>query len=284
MNSAGESSPKKRTSAVESKRKVLEIGSKVFEGPFEFSVREVSLEQAVRDAGVARSVAYRLWPDRTRFFADLVQHALEKLADQFDAESGLDTSAALEYLERRRAKMATVESRRQLLAGLLEALALRDIRHVSESLAWAQFLRLKNVVESMAPTPVRQRAIDLVARVEQIRSQHIAERLISALDALGFAVAGNGDTVKRMVDVSTILIRGGAAKIRENVNDSIGLERDIARVFSAMWMTNIETRDGKEWPAMTIAESLASMRSSWMMLGKNPDPKMVKFGHENKSD
>lgn len=197
---------------------------------------------------------------QSAFFADLVQHALEKLANQFDSESDLDAKAALEYLEPRRAKMARAESRRELLMELLEVLALRDVRHVSASPAWAQFLRLEHVVGSMAPTSARQRAINVVARVEQNRRQHIAERLTSVLDALGFAVGGNEYTVRRMVDVSTILIRGGAEKIRENVVEEGDLEQDIARAYSALWMTIIETRDSCEWSASRITESLASVR------------------------
>ncbi|WP_043840986.1 TetR/AcrR family transcriptional regulator [Amycolatopsis taiwanensis] len=148
------------------------------------SLDHISFEDVIRDAGVARSAAYRRWPYKDMFFSDL----LKELAKQAPAATGADGQAgedALRQLARERIdQLATAQGRHDLCVDLLRQGALRDFEAMYASTRWRTYIALHATFLGLADGELRtevQTAFDAAERHLNDQIAKSYERLAALL-------------------------------------------------------------------------------------------------------
>ncbi|OZM84401.1 hypothetical protein CFP66_05955 [Pseudonocardia sp. MH-G8] len=104
------------------------------------SLEHISLEEVIRDAGVARSAVYRRWPYKDLFFSDLLRELARAAAPaSVGGRATTDTLLAGIAAERLEA-LGTPEGRRTLLLELFRRE--QDFEIVHRSTEWRTYLAL----------------------------------------------------------------------------------------------------------------------------------------------
>lgn len=104
------------------------------------SLEHLSFESIIRDADVSRSSAYRRWPHKDLFFADLLLE-LARSTDLDDEGEPL-LADALQMAARRRDDLRTEEGRRDVVVEVLHHVIDRDIAAVYASPRWRTYIAL----------------------------------------------------------------------------------------------------------------------------------------------
>ncbi len=163
----------------------------------------VSLEEVIREAGVARSAVYRRWPYKDLFFRDVVIELARTAAPGiFDREVRLLRQVVAE----REAWLETSELRAGLVAELVRQLALLDFEVLYESPAWRTYLTLNAAFLGIADGDAREQVRAALAESEQAHIANVAGawELLGSLFGFRLRPSANTsfETLARLLDAS----------------------------------------------------------------------------------
>jgi AcrR family transcriptional regulator len=137
----GLSRKRRRLSDRETEQRMLDTAvGMINEAGLTVSLEHISLEEVIREAGVARSAVYRRWPYKDMFFSDLLRElaratAPASVAGRATGDAAL-TAIAAEQLER----LDTPDGRRAMLLELIRREP--DFAIVHQSAEWRTYLAL----------------------------------------------------------------------------------------------------------------------------------------------
>lgn len=146
------------------------------------SLEHISFEDVIRDAQVARSTAYRHWPAKELFFADLV---LDLAQTGGPAAVEAEVELTRELIAGFDGDLREPAQRRRLLFELTRALIDLDLRTVCDSPDWRTYLALHSTVSGLTPGQLRDRLRSALAESERRRAARIAQAWAQIADLLG---------------------------------------------------------------------------------------------------
>lgn len=143
-------------------------------------------EDIIADAGVARSAAYRRWPTKNHFYADLLRelagHLHPAIAAYDENTVNIVRDRALEHLEHLR----TPEGRRLLLVELCREGALQNFSKLVGSTAWSVYVTLTITLVSLPDTQLKTDLKQALAHSEEHFLEKMATFYATMIDVLGF--------------------------------------------------------------------------------------------------
>jgi AcrR family transcriptional regulator len=136
------------------------------------SLDHISFEDVIRDAGVARSTAYRHWPYRDLFFSDLVKQLSATASPTIIRdEIALMRRVLTEHLD----WLQTPQLRTSLLLELIRELAQLDFQSILESPGWRTYLALHAAFSSLTDGELRQQVQAALAHADAVRGSQVAQ-------------------------------------------------------------------------------------------------------------
>jgi len=233
------------------------------------SLDHIGFEDVIRDAGVARSSAYRRWPHKDLFISDLVRHLARNptpalVADEAELISRI-AAGRLDWIE-------TPEGRQALMVELLRQLPVLDFRTLYESPSWRTYLALHATVLSMGGGPLRDEIQASLALAERDRLSGVARGWQMLADLFGYRLRPElSATFETVATLVSAVLRGLVllAVSMPEVAEQSGRARPFGATAEADWTLNglgtagIASAFLAPDPAVTWdAERLAAVRSA----------------------
>jgi AcrR family transcriptional regulator len=135
------------------------------------SLDHISFEDVIRDAGVARSTAYRHWPYKDLFFSDLVKELAASASPTIIRdEIALMRRVLAEHLD----WLQSPQSRTSLLLELIRQLAQLDFQSILDSPGWRTYLALHAAFSSLSDGELREQVRSALAQAEEARTAQVA--------------------------------------------------------------------------------------------------------------
>jgi AcrR family transcriptional regulator len=106
------------------------------------SLEHISFEEVIRQAGVSRSAAYRRWPYKDLFFADLLRHLAQAAEPASYPSSQLANEAISTLIIEHADWLSTAEGRHQLLIEILRLGGQVDFEAARSSRHWRTYQAL----------------------------------------------------------------------------------------------------------------------------------------------
>lgn len=203
---AGVSGRRRRLSDAETAARMLQAATAmVSRSGLTVSLEHLSFEDVIREAGVARSAAYRRWPYKDLFFGDLLKELARavELAEVAGRESqALVARVAAEHLD----WLETPATRRRLLAELLRLGAAHDFELLAASPAWRSYLALHATVQSLPDGELRAEVSAALSESERGFIRRVAASWGRVAGLLGYRVRADAgvslDTVAALASAS----------------------------------------------------------------------------------
>jgi AcrR family transcriptional regulator len=147
------------------------------------SLDHISFEDVIREAGVARSSAYRHWPYRDLFFSDLVQELAATASPTIIRD---EVALIRQVLGEHQDWLEDSEQRHRLLLELIRRLAELDFQTVLGSPGWRTYLALHATFAGLADGQLRDRVQAALATAEAGRTRQIALAWRQIAELLGY--------------------------------------------------------------------------------------------------
>ncbi|TWS22288.1 hypothetical protein FK268_19990 [Tsukamurella sputi] len=183
------SSPRRRRLALdETRRRVLDSAiDRVFTERGGTGLEHVRLEDAVRDADVSRTAAYRCWPQREDFLADVLAALAEQALPIVSTRSARATEVVRAAVGDDPSTVRTVAGRRAALLRAVSASADDDLlADRDEDRRWRLYLTLAMAVPSLPDGPARDRVVAAVDRAERTVRARLAANYRRLFELFGF--------------------------------------------------------------------------------------------------
>lgn len=171
------------------------------------SLEHISCEEIIREAGVARSAAYRRWPYKDLFLSDLVRELARQAAP-------LAIAAAEYELIRRIAaarpdRLETPEGRLDLLGELFREVAMLDFETLLGSTRWRTYVALHATFMSIDDHEVREQVQAALAESERELLARVALAWERLAGQFGYRLrAGNAVTFEALIILLGAMMRG----------------------------------------------------------------------------
>ncbi|GAB3133717.1 hypothetical protein GCM10027289_24040 [Tsukamurella serpentis] len=180
-------------------------------------LEHVRLEDAVRDADVSRTAAYRCWPQREEFLADVLAELAEHALPIASTRGARATTVVRAAVGTDAAALRTVDGRRSALLRAVRASADDDLQaDLDEYRRWRLYLTLAMAVPSLPEGPQRQRVVDAVAHAEEQVIRRLDGNYRRLLDLFGFtSTIGYRELARIGLSVMRGYVIGGHAGSRE---------------------------------------------------------------------
>ncbi|CAM3934473.1 HTH tetR-type domain-containing protein [Tsukamurella ocularis] len=169
-------------------------------------LEHVRLEDAVRAADVSRTAAYRCWPQREDFLADVLSALAEQALPIASTRSARATGVVRAAVGDDPATVRTVEGRRAALLRAVSASADDDLlADREEDRRWRLYLTLAMAVPSLADGPPRDRVVAAVNRAEQTVRTRLAANYRRLFELFGFTSTLG---YEELAEIGLALMRG----------------------------------------------------------------------------
>lgn len=142
-----------RLTDAQTERAVLDAALRQLDGGLTVSLEHVSFERVVASAGVSRASAYRRWPQKDLFLADLLLEVAR--ATSLDEDEQGVYVAALHELACRADELLDPVSRRDLVVDLLRRALDADLRVLAASPRWRTYVALRATVAGLPEGALR---------------------------------------------------------------------------------------------------------------------------------
>jgi hypothetical protein len=158
------------------------------------SLDHISFEDVIRDAGAARSAAYRRWPYKDLFFSDLLKNLARAATPAAVAAEGETGELLRRVASRHLGWLETPELRQQLWLELIRRTALADFELVYGSKEWRTYIALHATFLSLADGHLRDEVQTALAESDQAFITRIATDWATMSRLLGYRLRPELDT------------------------------------------------------------------------------------------
>jgi len=201
------------------------------DGGLTVSLEHISFEDVVREAGVSRSTAYRLWPTKDQFYDDLL---LELAGPEWAGTAAFDHKTielANHIVDQHVHLLATEEGRLQLLVLASRLGSQQNFDAVTASGEWRMYVTLTAAVVSMADTPTKAQLTEAMKQADHGFLSRMAEFYTAISARIGFRLRPEfGDDFRLLAAVGASVVEG--LGIRQLVSPEL-VERKFDRtIFS----------------------------------------------------
>lgn len=169
-------------------RAVLDAALRQLDGGLTVSLEHVSFERVVADAGVSRASAYRRWPNKDLFLADLLLEVAR--ATSLDEDERSVYVAALHELACRAGELIDPATRRDLLVDLLRRALDADLRMLAAAPRWRSYVALRAMVAGLPEGQLRSAVSAELQATESDFTRRRAEVFALLADLVGYRPAG----------------------------------------------------------------------------------------------
>lgn len=269
-----------RLSEVETAQRMVDVGVARLEAEgLTVGLGALRMERVIADAGVSRATAYRRWPRREDFLADVLTATVRRTT--LLPETGADVARLLDVIETHGDRLAEAQGRRDLVVEALRVASDADIRRVMASPQWRTYLALGATHHTLADPALRAAVGDALAETGQRFRERRAEvfagmagligyRLREPWAALpdggGFLAMSSAAGVAMMGIVSTALPRPAwLDERRPLVLFGASLSSpwsEAERVLVTVFLDHLEPDPDIDWSAARVAQALLDFRAS----------------------
>ncbi len=239
---------------------------------------QVSFERAIAAAGVSRASAYRRWPTRQAFHADVLAEAARHVRLEPDAEAEVD--AVLAAIHALLPDAASEQGRRDLVVEAFRLAVGFDLARLRSSTPYRTYLALAAALNGL-PDGVRAEVAAALTDTQRRFDEHRARTYAGLPDLLGYrfaSPAGAADPLTRLARASGALMTGILLRSFADpatVTDTVELapfgssaprrwtEPELELV--GLFLTHLEPDPSVTWDDARIARSLALLadRAAW---------------------
>ena len=250
----------------ETRRRVLDAASAaVMREGLTSGIEHIRLEDAVRDADVSRTAAYRCWGKREDFLIDLLED-IAAGAMPVDSDRGDRATAVIrDAVGTRWSRLVTVEGRREMLREAVVAAAMDDIAADREEWhRWQIFLGLTLAVPTLPRGDGRERVVAAVAAAEQEALARIEASHRILLSLFGFEPR-NGYAL--LAETVLAVMRG--LVVSSYVND--GARSDVvAHTYGSLLDGALQPVDQSRWHESTARALIDGLAVPDIFSGASP--------------
>lgn len=241
----------------ETRRRVLDTAvAGASSGGLTVGLDHLSFEDAIRDADVSRTAAYRCWPHKEAFLADLAVALAERAIPAAPTRGAHGTAMIRSIVGGQRQLLATTAGRAVVLDAVVRQTAADDFGLDRVELArWRTYLAVVMSLQTMPTGPLRDQVADAVGDADDRLIARLTGSYRQISEFFGF----------RAVTDYAVLAGIGVALMRGLVIGDLarsGTQRnDLPAVaFAALISANIEPFDTAEWDQATIAGRIAQLQ------------------------
>ncbi|QDP98390.1 hypothetical protein FOE78_23010 [Microlunatus elymi] len=218
----------------------------------------LNFEDAIRDADVSRTAAYRCWPQRDAFLADVAVELAEQAIPAVPTRNELATRQLRTLIGERADRLATADGRADVLDEIVRITAADDFDlDRAETARWRTYLILVMSVQTMPDGALHDRVATAVRDVDDRLTGRLAGNYRRLVEFFGF----------RSRVAFPVLARIGAAFMRGLIIGDLArdgrrrAERDElpAVAFAGLVAANTEPADRSDWSATKINTKLAEL-------------------------
>jgi AcrR family transcriptional regulator len=219
----------RRLSDAETEQRMLQAAVRmVSSAGLTVSLDHISLEEVIRQAGVARSTVYRRWPHKDLFFSDLVRELARNATPAIQAE---ERSLVRRILAEQSDWLDTAERRQRLVSELFRRLSLLDFETLSDAPGWRTYLALHATFASLAGDELRSQVRAALAESEREHIASVAGVWKQLTSLLGYRLRAElGATFENLAVVLDATMRG--LVIMGLSMPEVGCQRVAARPFA----------------------------------------------------
>lgn len=128
------------------------------------SLEHLGVERIIKASGVSRATAYRHWPTKADFLADVLSAVVTRTT--LEPESEADLGILLDLLRDNADQLVTEQGRLDLLIEGLRIATIADFRRVAASPQWRTLIALHATTASLPDGQVRAEVTAALAEVE----------------------------------------------------------------------------------------------------------------------
>lgn len=132
---------------------------------------QVRMEQVIEEAGCSRATAYRRWPSREAFVADVLVEVVRRTSLLPETEQ--EVAQLVKLVAASRDRLGSETGRRDLVVEALRVSVDFDVRRLVGSTRWRTFLSLSATHQSLPEGPLRESVGDALRGAE---ATHVARR------------------------------------------------------------------------------------------------------------
>lgn len=132
---------------------------------------QVRMEQVIEEAGCSRATAYRRWPSREAFAADVLVEVVRRTSLLPETEQ--EVAQLVKLVAASRDRLGSETGRRDLVVEALRVSVDFDVRRLVGSTRWRTFLSLSATHQSLAEGSLRESVGDALRLTE---ATHVARR------------------------------------------------------------------------------------------------------------
>lgn len=223
-------------------------------------LEQVSFEDAIRAADVSRTAAYRCWPNKNAFLADLAVELAEIAVPVVATRSGQATELIRSVVARNADRLTSPSDRAEILEEVVRVTATDDFNaDRAETVRWRTYLALVMSVESLPAGDLRTKVAAAVARADDLLLDRLAGNYRELVEFFGFtaridyrSLAAIGLAMMRGLVIGE-MVRPGTATDEHD-------EGIPAIAFAALVRSSVELNEAGPWDEATAAAKVARLR------------------------
>lgn len=236
-------------------------------------LEHISLEQVIKQSSISRATAYRHWPSKLEFLAEVLVTTVK--TTRLEGESEEDVDDLLRLIGARMPEMLAGQGRRDLVVEALRRATDADFRRILASPDWRTYLALHATCQGLPAGELREEVSTALAQTEARFTAHRAQvyarlplvlgyRLVPPLKPPdGFVVMADAAGAMMTGLVTSALSRDDAAsQIRHMRAYGSSREADWSREslhLVGVILSHIEPDPDVEWNAARLETSATAM-------------------------
>lgn len=216
----------------------------------------LSFEEAIREADVSRTAAYRCWPHKDAFLADLSVELARQAVPVAPTRNEHSTRLVRDLVHAHAGRLRTRAQRARTLEEVVRVTAADDFDlDRVEARRWQTYLALILALRTMPPGPLRDQVADALAEADDLLTDRVAGSYRMLIEFFGFRSVVDYPTLAR---IGLALMRG--LVVGELAGRPTDAGPDVAAIaFAGLLVANIEPADESTWSRSTIEAKLAAL-------------------------
>lgn len=144
----------------------------------------ISLEQVIKQSSISRATAYRHWPSKLEFLAEVLVTTVK--TTRLEGESEEDMDDLVQLLGERMPELRTAQGRRDLVVEAFRRATDADFRRILASPDWRTYLALHATCQGLPAGDLREEVSAALAETEARFTAHRAQVYARLPQLLGY--------------------------------------------------------------------------------------------------